>query len=464
MLFPLAVPAQTPEQVSLRASDQLTVFGDLYRADAPAMAPAILLFHQGGGDARGEYADIVPRLTREGFHVLATDIRGGGNRFGGTHRASPAPPGFRYCSALEDINVSIDMARAQGLTGPLILWGSSYTATLVVQAGARRSADVRAVLAFSPAFGDPVRECDAEVYVPWLNRARIPLLVVRESAALQLPEVREQRERLARIGVQVFVASHGAHGSSTLVPARVQGDVSPQWTVVLDFLRAARTPPAVDPAVRTITVHSDGWELRGDLVLPSVQPAPLVLMLNKAAGSRAVYVDLAHQLAERDIASLRLDLRGHGESTNRGRSIPSVREAGLVADPHRDIAAALAHIRTLNGVDTARVAIVSASYSGEAVAEAFRTGARARAVVALSPGSFSEASAVAIDSSGVAWLFVRGDQENFVKEWLDQRIRAHSRTSEVWVLPTGSAHASDLLLAGAALSARLADWLRERLQ
>jgi hypothetical protein len=85
-------------------------------------------------------------------------------------------------------------------------------------------------------------------------------------------------------------------------------------------------------------------------------------------------------------------------------------------------------------------------------------------MVALSPGDFSEASAAAIDSSGIAWLFVRGDQENFVKEWLDQRIRTHSRTSQVWVLATGSAHASDLLLADSALAGRVADWLQERLR
>ena len=74
-----------------------------------------------------------------------------------------------------------------------------------------------------------------------------------------------------------------------------------------------------------ISIQSQGWELVGDLTIPevdanadtdSVAPVPAVLMLNQAAGDRTPYVDLAGYLADRGIASLRLDLPGHGESTN----------------------------------------------------------------------------------------------------------------------------------------------------
>src|SRR5687767_5851970 len=72
--------AQQPLEVSRKVSETLTVHADLYRASSPATAPVILLFHQGGGDARNEYAEIIPRLVTAGYHVLSADIRGGGTR------------------------------------------------------------------------------------------------------------------------------------------------------------------------------------------------------------------------------------------------------------------------------------------------------------------------------------------------------------------------------------------------
>ena len=72
-----------------------------------------------------------------------------------------------------------------------------------------------------------------------------------------------------------------------------------------------------------VVLASDGWRLVGDLLLPTMEhPAPAVLMLNKADGTRAAYEGLARLLAERGIASLRIDLRAHGESTNLGRFVP----------------------------------------------------------------------------------------------------------------------------------------------
>ena len=63
-----------------------------------------------------------------------------------------------------------------------------------------------------------------------------------------------------------------------------------------------------------VVIENQGWKLVGDLCLPpSEKSLPVVLMLNKADGDRTVYKGLAEQLAERGFASLRLDLRGHGE-------------------------------------------------------------------------------------------------------------------------------------------------------
>ena len=68
------------------------------------------------------------------------------------------------------------------------------------------------------------------------------------------------------------------------------------------------------------------WELIGDLVIPNTEEKPpVVLLLNKANGNREVYRTMANYLSDRGIASLRLDLRGHGESTNVEKFIPGIR-------------------------------------------------------------------------------------------------------------------------------------------
>jgi alpha-beta hydrolase superfamily lysophospholipase len=69
-----------------------------------------------------------------------------------------------------------------------------------------------------------------------------------------------------------------------------------------------------------ITIENDGWKLAGDLLIPeSKKLVPAVILINKANGNRRVYKKIAKHLAENRIASLRLDLRGHGESINKGK-------------------------------------------------------------------------------------------------------------------------------------------------
>jgi dienelactone hydrolase len=207
-----------------------------------------------------------------------------------------------------------------------------------------------------------------------------------------------------------------------------------------------------------VIVPSDGWELVGDLTLPAAGRAPAVLMLNQAAGNRDAYRALARQLAARGIASLRLDLRGHGESVNLGAFVPGeVRRDPLIWDAEQDVTAALTWMRNLSAIDGTRIAVVGASYSGEEMAEAGRLGGYAAAYVALSPGSFEEVSIDGIDASGVPWLFVVSRDERFLQE-ITTEVRRRSDTVELVVVP-GSAHASNLLEAHPGMAERIAVWL-----
>ncbi|HEV7443467.1 MAG TPA: alpha/beta fold hydrolase [Steroidobacteraceae bacterium] len=108
----------------------------------------------------------------------------------------------------------------------------------------------------------------------------------------------------------------------------------------------------------TTTVRTpDGLRLSGTLVLPDGARQAVVLVhgggVTREEGG--FFARLAAGLAEADIASLRFDLRGHGESEGRQEDLTL---AGILAD----IRAAVALV--CSRVGTNRVALLGASFSG----------------------------------------------------------------------------------------------------
>jgi hypothetical protein len=108
----------------------------------------------------------------------------------------------------------------------------------------------------------------------------------------------------------------------------------------------------------TTTVRTpDGLHLSGTLVLPDGARQAVVLVhgggVTREEGG--FFARLAAGLAEADIASLRFDLRGHGESEGRQEDLTL---AGILAD----IRAAVALV--CSRVGTNRVALLGASFSG----------------------------------------------------------------------------------------------------
>jgi dienelactone hydrolase len=186
----------------------------------------------------------------------------------------------------------------------------------------------------------------------------------------------------------------------------------------------------------------------------------VVLLLNGAARDRSAYAPLARSLAARGIGSLRIDLRGHGESINLGRFEPGVSTGAILAS-QPDVAAALTWLRARREVDPARIGVLGASYSGEDMAVVARTVTPAAAYVALSPGSFSDESVAAIDRSGRPWLFIASTNERFANKVVSA-IPKSSGTAEVMFVE-GAAHASDLLAAHPHLNDAIARWYAERL-
>ena len=246
-LFALAILASvaplwaqvSPTEVRLDTADGIEVFGDLYWSEDTRGRPLILLFHQGGSDARAEYGPMIPRLMAAGFNALAIDQRRGGSMLGGSNRTVDAlgEADFSYCDVYPDLEAALEYARRLEPDVRPIAWGSSYTAALVFRLALENPDAVAAVLAFSPASGEPMEGCRPE---SWSAQVTQPVLVLRRASEVEIPWIAQQFETLSSHGHRTYVSRPGAHASSMLNAARVDGDVEPTWAVVLDFLASVR--------------------------------------------------------------------------------------------------------------------------------------------------------------------------------------------------------------------------------
>lgn len=228
-----------PQQVQLKAVDGRTVFGTFYPVDSPRAV--ILLFHQAGSSS-GEYADIAPRLQREGYASLAIDARIGGGMYGVNRTMAPGSDASDkeggdpdYLSALPDMEAALAWGKAKAAGAPVVLWGSSYSASLVFLLAAS-SADrdaVKAILAFSPGeyFSDKAMVARAAA------RVRVPVFATAANAIEEQDEAKAVVRATQSLDRQYYEPATGIHGSSTLNATKNPGGADENWRVVLGFLK-----------------------------------------------------------------------------------------------------------------------------------------------------------------------------------------------------------------------------------
>jgi dienelactone hydrolase len=222
--------AAGPEAVQLTAADGVRIRGDFYRlaSDEGRTAPVVLLFHQAGA-SRHEYTTIAPRLNELGLHALAIDQRSGGSRWGENETVARRGGSTSYLEALADLEAALSWVGANGYSGQLLVWGSSYSAALAFLLAAAHP-EIDGVLAFSPgeylgSRSDEVRAAARQV----------------ECAVLVLTPA-DERERAEPIfealpgeNGRFVVPEQAVHGSSMLVPARNEG-AEEIWPEVVAFL------------------------------------------------------------------------------------------------------------------------------------------------------------------------------------------------------------------------------------
>ncbi len=226
-----AKASSTRAAVTFSADDGVVIHG-IYTPASSAKA-LILLFHQ-AGSSKGEYATIAPRLVAEGYASLAIDQRAGGSLFGTNQTAAALNGDASYLDAKRDLVAALAWAADKHL--PVILWGSSYSASLVFLVAADNPGKVAAVMAFSPGeylgSGSTVRNAAARVYVP-----------IFVTSAQDSGEIAAARSILGAAPSPTkvqFVPTHGGvHGSSTLITARNHAGAAAAWVAVLNFLHVA---------------------------------------------------------------------------------------------------------------------------------------------------------------------------------------------------------------------------------
>lgn len=217
------------ETVVIGAKDGKKFFAS--HVPVPHSRATIVLFHQAGSSAY-EYADIAPRLNAMGFSTLAVDQRSGGNLYGPNRTVDRAGKSQEdYLAALPDLEAALNWARLQD--SRVILWGSSYSASLAFKIAADNPDLVTALLAFSPGeyFADKRFTSDAarKVHVPvFITCAKTPEEIAQASAIFDvLPE---------KSKILFVPARAGVHGSSTLKPDRNSLGASENWEAVVKFL------------------------------------------------------------------------------------------------------------------------------------------------------------------------------------------------------------------------------------
>jgi dienelactone hydrolase len=227
--MPLAAAAK--QGVTFKAADGVRVFADFYQAKDPK-ASIIVLFHRAGSN-KAEYASIAPRLKHDGFACLAVDLRSGGDDF---HSTNQTAAGFGrkadYLESIPDMEAALGWAKGHART--VLLWGSSYSASLVFVVTDRHRAAVAGVLAFSPGeYFDSdkhlVRNAARNLKVPvFITQAKDPVEIARAKQILDVIAVRP--------AVQFIPKTAGIHGSSTLDGAEDPQGAAENWAAVEKFL------------------------------------------------------------------------------------------------------------------------------------------------------------------------------------------------------------------------------------
>lgn len=228
-LLPISAFAET---ITTKAPDGTVIYGETYYGGLDDKSHVVALFHQAGGDGRGEYELLTPWLNSIGLRAIAWDLRSGGDRFGSENRTARAfPDGVGYCDAYPDMEAALKYSVDVAAGAPIVIWGASYSAALVFSLAADQSDEVAAVIAASPASGEPMADCAIDAV---LQDVQAPILALRPRREVDFTKA--QAETLVAAGATFHIVENGVHGSSMLIDERTEHDMSADRVFVASWL------------------------------------------------------------------------------------------------------------------------------------------------------------------------------------------------------------------------------------
>lgn len=203
-------PTPSFETIRFASRDGLPITADLYLAQNPR--GLIVLCHRSHCN-RGEYRETAPRLSRLGFTCLAIDQRSGMRVFGVVNETSleARKNGLAtgYLDASQDMEAAVDHAHTLNNHQPVILLGSSYSASLALLM-ATTNPKVEAVIAFSP--GEYLKGVIVAEGIRGLSKP-----VFATGARKEIEDVATTIRLIPRQHVTLFKPQvDGFHGSKTL--------------------------------------------------------------------------------------------------------------------------------------------------------------------------------------------------------------------------------------------------------
>jgi alpha-beta hydrolase superfamily lysophospholipase len=219
-----------PQKITFPSSDSLPVTANLYHANN--QFPVIVLCHQAGFN-KTEYVQIAETLFHKGYNCLAIDQRSGGHIiewFNETMLAAVEmgkPIG--YLDAEKDIIAAVDFA-AKKYKKKVILWGSSYSATLALHLAVDNE-NVEAVIAFSPGdyFGEKMMPLEEKL----LGISKPVFITSSKEEAAEITRILNTI-RFNDNQIQYIPESKGAHGSRALWLTNENN--MEYWNALSDFL------------------------------------------------------------------------------------------------------------------------------------------------------------------------------------------------------------------------------------
>ena len=211
------------------SKDSLPITADIYEVDDKR--PTMLLCHQ-AGFSRGEYKDTALKLMELGFSCVAIDQRSGKEANSVVNEtallAKEKNLPTTYLDARQDIEAAIDYIYEMNGHKPIVLVGSSYSATLALLIG-NDSEKVKAIAAFSP--GEYFKGIDVKNSIKNITK---PLFVT--SSKKEAPALEILVSMINSTNLTVFKPSvDGIHGSRALWES-TKGNED-YWKSFLSFLQ-----------------------------------------------------------------------------------------------------------------------------------------------------------------------------------------------------------------------------------